>query len=70
MAIKVYARTVYRDGQLVRALVAAENQEDVAKAASTSLYQVQRYWTVTKSKTDVARAMANPGTMVYGEEIR
>ena len=61
--LKVYSGWIFRDGNQVRAVVAATSQKEVARITGNSLNHIRNYWSVTANKTHVSDAMEHPGTI-------
>jgi hypothetical protein len=64
--LKVYGGLVFRGSRQVRAVIAAHNAEEVARAhpGRCSAYYIRGYWSVTGNVKEVEAAMAQPGVLL------
>jgi hypothetical protein len=64
--LKVYGGLVFQGARQVRAVIAAYNAEEVARAhpGRCSAYYIRGYWSVTGNAKEVEAAMAEPGILL------
>jgi hypothetical protein len=70
--LKVYGGLVFRGPRQVRAVIAAYNAEEVARAhpGRCSAHYIRGYWSVTGNTKEVEAAMAQPGILLVEESER
>lgn len=62
--MKVYGGRYHLRGKSLRAVVAANNQREVANVTGVSLHEIQVYWCVTGNQAEIEAAMTRPRTLL------